>query len=335
MRVFVAAALLVTTILAGCSGADKDADAADALDPSHEDLAVAPSVVLLLNVTVGNETFRFTSGNLSLPPGSAGNGTTTVASGNSTTAAAGNATAGSGNATADPGMPSGPAPLNVTFELGAQQLTNKSGLRWSLAARNLAAAASNATGNATGNSSAAEGTATGMTLPATVDRTYNESGAYEVTYSLQRGNKTLATLDVTVTVANGTATVQAPVDIPFTVEGTITLGTQGNNGCGATGSIDIGEHEWDLTAVSSITKIVVHMDLGSTNVDSDIYLLDPAGVEIGGSEDFNQPGVGSGSPTEDFEVEGPLPPGLYSFLVTGCVGIEAEYTITATASALA
>ena len=50
---FLAAALLLTAVLAGCSS-DKGDDAADGLDSS-----AAP--VLYLNVTAGNQTYRYTS----------------------------------------------------------------------------------------------------------------------------------------------------------------------------------------------------------------------------------------------------------------------------------
>jgi hypothetical protein len=92
----------------------------------------------------------------------------------------------------------------------------------------------------------------------------------------------------------------------------------------------MAEHPWDLSAgVAAIQRFVVHMDLGDTNADSDIYMYDPAGTEIGSSVDFN---VLTQSPTEDFEVEGPLAPGTYTFKVVGCAGVEMEYAITATAT---
>jgi hypothetical protein len=337
VRVPVVAAVLLTALLAGCSGAkDAETDATGSDDaPSHDDLAVAAGdpVVLTLNVTIGNQTYRFTGEDLasSRPGSSSSSGTVTVSSSNSTTSSgpAGNKTAPAGNAT---DTPSGPAPLNVTFELGARQLTYKSGLRWTLDAKT--AAVPGAAGNATGNASAAS-TKTGMILPAKVDSTYNMTGTYRIAYTLRLANKTVDTLELNLIVSNGTATVQTPQDIPFSVEGTITVGTQGAS-CGVQGTVDLAEHAWDLTAVSSITTIVVHMDLGTTNVDSDIVLLDPAGAEIGGSADFNAapPPAGSGSPTEDFTVEGPLDSGIYTFRVVGCTGVEMEYTITATASVL-
>jgi hypothetical protein len=338
VRVFLAAVLLLLTVLAGCAGKANEPTDASA-QPSHDDLALAAKpVVLTLNVTIGNATYRFSGADLasSRPAASSSSSTVTLSSSksNSTTASANTTGAAAGNATGNASAtPSGPAPLNVTFELGAKQLTNKSGLRWSLGARQVPAAPA-AAANATGTPSAGNGTATGVALPATVKRIYNTTGSYQVTYTLTRANKTLDKLDVTLIVSNGTASVQAPVEIPFTVDGSITFGTQGANGCGASNTIDVAEHEWDLTAVSSITKVVVHMDLGDSNLDSDIVMLDPAGAEVGSSQDFNQPVIGSGSPTEDFEVEGPLAPGIYTFLVRGCVGVAADYTITATASAL-
>ena len=225
MRAIVASALLLTALLAGCSGG-KDADDGDATsDPSHDDLVAAPPApILYLNVTIGEQTYRFASDDLASRPAPAtgSNGSVTISSSNSSTASAGanatgNATAGNATET-----PSGPAPLDVGFELGARRLANTTGLRWTLGEADAAGAKGNATGNATGgsgnatgNASAEAGAATGQSLPATVDRTYNTTGTYQVVYVLRAGNDIVERLNVTIIVSgNGSANVSAGRPLP-------------------------------------------------------------------------------------------------------------------------
>lgn len=211
------------------------------------------------------------------------------------------------------GIANGAAPLSVNFTINA----TGSPQAWTLAF---------------GDGEQGNGTA----FPATTNHTYTDAGLFtaNLTVSFQDGSTLLRNVTVNVT-AGGSVLVS---QVPFSAEGTIAVGTQGDgiavfDGCGFTETEDFAEHDWDLsdTVIGSgaaVTKIVAHMDLGETNVDSDIYLYGPDGTELGSSVDFN---VISGSPTEDFEVAGPLAPGIYKFVVRACTGANASYSITATA----
>lgn len=334
VRAFVASALLLTALLAGCS-ADKDKDdGAATTDPPHDDLATpAPSPVLYLNVTIGNQTFRFSSDDLATrpAPSSATNGSVTISSSNTTSPgptgnATGNATSGS-NATA---APSGPAPLEVAFELGARRLTNTTGLRWTLGdaerSGNPGNASGNGTaqGNVTGNASASDpGAATGQNLPATVNRTYNTTGTYQVTYVLRAGNDVVDHLNVTIIVSgNGTGNVSAGRPLPdvlvfeypesFGCVGDFATCVSREEGPGASG-IDgfwqeLDDRYWGLTFAVS----------GGANGDSDCQAFDADQTELG---DFSNGGG---------ECTGVLPDGaaylfLYSYAAPS-LGMTLEFT---------
>ncbi|MFA5945248.1 MAG: hypothetical protein WC876_12390, partial [Candidatus Thermoplasmatota archaeon] len=134
MRVFVAAVLLLTSLLAGCAD-DKDPSTdAPAGSASSASSSAAPAVVpvLYLNITIGNGTHRFSSA----PSGGVPSANSTSA-GNATTNATGNAT-----------LPSGAAPLNVTFDLGASRISAGAIVLWSFDFGR--AGSSNGTANATG-----------------------------------------------------------------------------------------------------------------------------------------------------------------------------------------
>lgn len=295
MKALALFALLLAASLAGCSGSKEPAPS---IQPGHDDLALAPPApVLTLNVTIGNATYRFTSEDLAStrPAARSSSGTVTVSS-SATASGAGN---GTGNATAGAGgngtaMPEGPAPLNVTFELGASRLTNKSGLRWHLAASPMA----NSTGNATGDPSSAA--RAGMSLPATVASTYNETGTYRVAYSLHLGNTTAQTLEVTLIVSNGTANVTLGRTLPAVThfEFGESWGCDGSSGtpacldflAGPPGSdidghwIALGEGYWGLMLTSTVDQVQLH--------DSDCVFTDADVAIIGSANNSDQPCTG-------------------------------------------
>jgi hypothetical protein len=181
---------------------------------------------------------------------------------------------------------------------------------------------------------------TGSALPATVNHTF-AAGAFQANLTVLYPDGATLARNVTLNVTGG-ATGEVLVDsVPFSADGLILVGTQGDgvavfSGCGFTDTedLDMVSHAWDLGASvigsgAAVTKFVVHMDLGASNVDADIYLKGPGGEAIGESADFN---VLTQSPTEDFEVTGSFPAGTYTFEVRGCTTVAGEYSITATAS---
>jgi hypothetical protein len=102
-------------------------------------------------------------------------------------------------------MPSGVAPLNVTFQLGASGLAAHASANWTFDfGRSGNATTSNATakvGNATSPPAAANGTK----LPATLNGTYSKAGDYNVTFVLRAGAASAYSLKATLHVGTGTA----------------------------------------------------------------------------------------------------------------------------------
>jgi hypothetical protein len=210
-------------------GATPGADGAE-----QEDLALpggAPT--LFLNLTIGNATHRFTSGaggaGLAAQAGTA-NGTANVAPANGSAKA--NATAAA-NTTLGPG---GDAPLNVSVSLGAKGLPTGRTVSWSLDF-DADETAGQATGNATaaGNATASNATAppttfNGTEFPGQAAFVYRQSGSYRIVSSLTDGKTKLASLDLNVTVANGTATGVASGTVVGTLlldeTGTLTVAVQ-------------------------------------------------------------------------------------------------------------
>lgn len=323
MRALLAAALLLTAVVAGCFGGGDDDDGADpgAASSTGTSTAPTPSPILLLNVTIGDQTYRFTSEDLasSRPAALSSSGTVTVSSTNSTSGdatgnATGNATAGNQTAT-----PTGPAPLNVTFELGASRLTNVSGLRWTLGnsprSNETPEAPENSTENATWNATAK----TGMTLPAVVEQTFNASGTYEVVYALRLGNGTPERLQVTIIVSNGTANVTAekPLPDPATFEMGATAGCVSEVTClsrelGPGGS-GIDGHWIELTEAYWGFAFVVD---GAFGGDSDCQALDADEADLG---DFSN---GAGA------CAGVLPDGAAWLFINSWAGPTTGMTLT-------
>jgi hypothetical protein len=302
--------------LSGC--ADKKASAAAADDHGDE----ANAAVLFLNLTIGNQTFAFSSSSLTgNATGHATHGATGSATTTNTTASA-NTTAGNktaaGNATV-PSGPSGPAPLNVSVTLGARNLPEgDDAVSWRLAfddAGKVAAPAGNATGNGTG--AKASGPANGTTLPATVQHTYESAGLHNLTFTLLAGNTTLGTLRaaVNVTAAQGNATAFGPVPDPIVIEGSAI-------GFGGEGSSD---ETFELpTAVATMTITLEYTELtGAAPADNDLdWAIAGPGGESGGGENS-----GPEAPvTFELPTTGTWTVTIIPFVAVGPV----DYTITVT-----
>jgi hypothetical protein len=303
VRTTLAASLLLLSLLAGCSG-DKGGDGEGGsptgtgtpTQGSGTD-ATATKPVLYLNITAGNGTHRFSSaagGSASQPTAASGTGTaSSSASGTTTTPPPANAT---GNATGNTTAPSGPAPLNVTFELGAARLPAGVTARWTF---DLGRAAGNGTGNATGNETVPRN---GTSLPATLTHTYTAVGDYNVTFILRAGDLAPQTLQATLHIGNGTGNVSASKPLPDQVhfEYGESLGCTGDiqgNTCvewenGPPGGdidghwIALGELYWGLYVTSTVTQTpageqTVPVLGAKVGADTDCVFVDDALAVVG------------------------------------------------------
>lgn len=351
MKVFAAASLLLVSLLAGCSSGDE-------ADSSGAFTAAAPT--LYLNVTAGNQTYRYTSA-VSTGTGST-TGTVTVAStastsksgsaaGNSTT---GNATKAKGNGTAAASGPvSGEVPLNVTVTLAAKGLPAGKAFTWTLDFGD-GAAGGNATGSKTATSSGnstnstgtghaghtgakgnatAPGASTGSKLPATVNHTYTSAGNHTLTFTLTpaSGSPVHVGAPVQAAAANetGNATPQAGLPLEpeaFHAEGDILLGgTEAD--CEQLGAVD---HVWTIPAEKdgsavSVKHILVHLVGDDTAVDIDLSVVTPGGETLGNTDGD------AGDSDETVDADGPFEPGDYTIHIAACAALLATYTVDGTA----
>ncbi|MHB1262091.1 MAG: hypothetical protein ACYC2H_10290 [Thermoplasmatota archaeon] len=332
MKVSIALALMVSALFAGCTSSAGDAD-----EPAHDDLALAAAPVLYLNLTIGNETHRFTtataaagstSGSHSSSHG--GNATGTSASGtpaksNSTTV--GNATAS--NATA----PGGLAPLNVTATLGAKGLPTGKAVSWTLDFGEAAAKAGNATaGNATGASgnatkgnttAKAAGPANGTKVPAALNHTYTEAGSYNVTFTLRVANGTPLVLRSLLTVtasadnATGNATAFGPPPETIVITGSAS-GVLGE-------PFGTTDETFDLSVPVASMTITLDFDPGGCAQGFCAQDLD---WSIAGPGGESAEGINSG-PEDPVTFELPTT-GTWTVTIDPYAAIETGYTITVT-----
>jgi hypothetical protein len=321
VKTFLAAALLLTTVLAGCSGSRDDDGAPQGGAPA------AP--VLFMNVTVDGQTYRYTSGG---GANGTGNGTlsatATATIGSTGATATGNATGGptgAGNSTGSgvnvtgnvTDRPSGQAPLNVTVTLGGTGLP--ASFNWTLDWGDQGAASGNATAGSGGNGTAANATGnlarrgqeTGSRLPATLNHTYQAAGTYTIRFSLAaagaNGTAPAASVSTTVlvtapvggnTTGNATGNETAGPEVTHYEFGD-TLGCTGDlvgNTCmdyaeGPPGSgtdghwIPLGPAYWGWMLTSTIDQVPA----GS---DSDCVFVDEALEEIGNANNGGDPCIG-------------------------------------------
>lgn len=314
MKTSIVAALLLASVLAGCSSGNGKEGSGEA--------ATAP--VLYLNVTVGAETFRYTSApsngtssaSATVTVGGTATGTGS-ASATGTASAGGNATKGNatkGNATSPKGNQtvSGEAPLNVTVALGGTGLPES--FTWTLdwgdggnATGNLSAtlsvsASASGTGAPAGNASAkanrtAAGQESGSKLPARLNHTYTAAGNHTIRFTLTPadGAATRVSAPVRVTAAanetgnaTGNGTSVPPPEVTHFEFGE-TLGCTGDlpvgNTCqdydaGPPGSgtdghwIPLGPSYWGWMLTSTV-------DQGPAIADSDCTFVDEALAVVG------------------------------------------------------
>ena len=324
MKVLLAAALLLTSILAGCSSGGEDGLAADVS-------LAAP--VLFLNVTVGDQTHRYTSAPAAAGTPSASASATVTVSSTASATGSGNATAGNGTKAS---AASGEAPLNVSVTLGASGLP--AAFTWALDFGDAAAgsAGGNATGNATSNGTKGSGP-----LPATVAHTYTEAGNHTLRFTLTPANGTSIDVRATVQVAagnatgNGTGAALPPgSDLGTSTldqEGELLLGTYQPEGaepvCGG-GVEGTATFDWAINATgpdgvtpAAVASFLVTLtpDDPSGAQDADLFLLGPDGAEVGSGTGLTA--------TESIAVSKGYPAGTYQIVVLGCTSIDLPFTV--------
>ena len=334
VKVFAAAALLVSALVSGCtSSSDGGLDEADL-----DNLSLESAPVLYLNLTIGNETHRFSTAPAATGTATGGNSsTTTVTSGNSTAAGnatQGNATAGNatGNATAVAGSGElgGPVPLNVSATLGASGLPSGQLVSWTLDFGDADAQAGNATagngtaGNATagnGTSSQASGPSNGTKVPATVEHTYTEAGTYDVSLAFRLANGTPQVLRATLTVTGAgnltDTTASGPLPEPIVIEGSTT----------GVDSEPSGNNDETFELLVPVSTMTITLDFGTIacaqgvcGQDLDWSIAGPGGEE-GGGANFG--------PEDPAVFEAPTP-GIWTVTVIPFVAVDTSYTITVT-----
>ena len=341
-----AAALVMTAGLAGCSGKKASGDVSAA--------AAAAAPVLFLNVTVGNHTYPYTSAHavpikpsgvtMATPSsGAPGNATASHSASNSSAAMGnmthGNMTMGMDNASA----PSGHAPLNVSVAFRASGIAAGKALSWMFdfgdgnvtgtlanatptasAASSAASSASSSANQTTGNHTAGNhtaGAAAGATtkLPGMLDHTFTAVGTHNMTLTLRVAGLAPVTLTAPITVTaamamNATnATAYGPPPDPITLTGTIT-GVEGEPG-DDTQTFDL------KVPVKTMTLTMVFDDTtGQGAPDLDWSIKGPGGETGGGSNSGNEDPAVFAKPTL----------GTWTITITPFVAVETDYTITAT-----
>jgi hypothetical protein len=340
--VAVAALAVAAVALAGCTAGTKGGAKLGADDE--------PLPVLYLNVTVGNQTYRFSSdslggGNGSSPSGSlsaSASGTSGSVQGNATSGnstAQGNATAGNGTTSATGtfgnmsagnggsggsgglpgGVPGGPAPLDVRVEAGVSGLEADLPVTWTLSWGD---AAGTQGGNASANATASPGAApqqareTGSSLPARLQHTYTAAGRHEIAFALQAAGAAERTVSAGVVVQGSVPSGPAPGSF---------LGNQTQTFTGSAlaavppvcGVLDT--FEWKLNETfggnrSVVQRVLVDATSEGTG-DITLTLRDANGTEVasGGSID----------------TEGKFPPATYRIDVEACPAADLDYEVTA------
>jgi hypothetical protein len=347
--------------LAGCTaGSDDPTD-------SLGDLASGDRPTLYLNVTAGDQTYRFTSDSLGGggdgddSGGGSANATLTESSGTVTAqgnASAGNGTAG-GNGTASngtvsgnaggtggdgtgsggfpPGIPSGDAPLNVTVQIGASGLPDDvdlSALNWTVRWGDAASTSGgNASAQASGNGTAAvqQAQESGSSLPATLRHTYTTPGQHRMSFGLAAAKQSLGTVGTLVAVGEG-----VPQFAPGTLLGQVPFNATGDlpaanpvTDCDPEGGESF---PWTFAdqlngTPAEVSELNLSLASSGTVYDVDLFLFAPNGTEIGSAE-------GSGA-DKVLELAGPFAPGEYVVRVVACVSGGGEFVLEGAATYVA
>jgi hypothetical protein len=344
--------------LAGCTaGSD---DPTDVLEVGGD----SDTPTLYLNVTAGNQTYRFTSDDLGAPGGDGGGGsanaTLTQSSGTVTAqgnASAGNGTAG-GNGTASNGtvsgnaegggngtgssgfprgIPSGDAPLTVTVQVGASGLPDEadlSALNWTVEWGDAASTSGgNASAQASGNGTAARQQAqqSGSSLPASLSHTYTAAGQHRMVFGLAAAGESLGAVGTLVAVGDG-----PPMFTPGTLLGSVPFNATGDlpaanplTDCDPEGGEMVPWTFLDQLNGTPAEVSELNLSLQSSGMvyDVDLYLFAPNGTEIGSDD-------GSGA-DKVLELAGPFAPGDYVVHVVGCISGGGEFVLEGAATYVA
>lgn len=348
----------LSVALAGCTaGSD---DPTDAIELGGD----SDTPTLYLNVTAGNQTYRFTSDDLGGPGGDgpgggSANATFSTSSGSVTAqgnASAGNGTAG-GNGTASngtvsgnagggdgtgasafpPGIPSGDAPLDVTVQIGASGLPDDvdlSALNWTLKwgdAASTSGGNSSAQASANGTAAMRQAQESGSSLPASLRHTYTTAGQHRMSFGLSAARESLGSVGTLVAVGEG-----VPMIEPGTVLGSVPFNATGDlpaanplTDCDPEG----GEtFPWTFAdqlngTPAEVSELNLSLDSSGMVYDVDLFLFAPNGTEIGSAD-------GSGA-DKLLELTGPFVPGDYVVRVVGCVSGGGEFILEGAATYVA
>lgn len=313
--------------------------------------------VLYLNVTVNNQTYRYSSagddgggspsGSVSGSVTPGGNGTVqgNATSGNST--AQGNATAGNGTATATgtygnasagnggmggmPGVPSGPAPLDVRVEIGVAGLEEDLPVSWTFDWGEAAGTAGNgSSANATASPGAAPQQAreSGSQLPTRLEHTFTQAGHHTMSFGLKVASDAKDKLDAgdpKDKVKTLTAAVHVQGEVPSGPQPGSFLGNQTDLFSGSAlaavppmcGALDT--FEWKLNETYGGNASVVQRVLVNSTSDG-------TGEVTLTLRDANGTELASGGA---IDLEDTFPPGAYTIEVEACPSANLDYEVTA------
>lgn len=213
------------------------------------------------------------------------------------------------NLTFTPAVVNGSVPLNVSFDLDAEDAEGDS-LTWSF----------DADGDGT-----AELSGSGADLPANYTHLYTAAGVYNATFLASDGaleaNKTIA-IEVL-------AGVAAFTDLTFTgtISGAWVGDVTGVTGQGAYLPPDSAdEHTFDLTAAPTSLTVSLTWD-GMAGYDLDLILYSSDGEEVARATDVNIPGDDAETPivVEDAAVLAKL--GTWRMEVLSAGSLECDYTV--------
>lgn len=312
-RAWAAAPLALAVLLAGCTSGDGGADVLQ----EAKDAIASGDLVLYLNVTAGNETYRYSSANLT---------------------------------EAGPPQPPQDVPRNVTVTLEATGLPESEDVAWSLdwddkAATNGTAGGPSPGGNASADADEGrEGRAAslrpgsiqgfGSDLPATFSHEFASDGPHEVTFALAIVEEQVQAVQAALQVgAGGSMPAIEPGTVlgsqPFNATGELPFGVPTGGSCSPEGS---EEFPWSFNATyadypAEVQQVLLQLDAAATGARSSIAFVDANGTVL--AEEQGNGGEATLNAT------GPFQAGDYVVRVTGCSVAEGGFRVDGEATYVA
>jgi hypothetical protein len=306
----IVAVAFAAATLAGCAAGNDDS-AADALQEAL-DAVESGDLVLYLNVTVGNQSYHYSSADPT-------------------------------NVPAPPALPpSGDAPLVVAVSLEAKGLPDAGDLEWSLDWGE--ALAANGTENSTSadaNASAVQPsqppqppeTGTPDDLPASLQHTYADNGQFPLSFVLALAEDKIESVGTTIDVGGANAGGFAPGTVlgtdPFNATGSLPFGPGLGGSCASEGS---EEFPWTFNATfnqtpAQVQQILLQLDAAASGAEAALAFVAPNGTVIAEEQ-------GSGGQAS-LDLSGPFQAGAYVVRVQGCAIAEGDFRIDGEATYVA